>query len=89
MENINWRYAGYALFMIVFFLAGYSFGFVKGGQETFDFFITFINYSVDNGILKMEINKTQFENFLRIAKDYCWQNSKGSGSLSLGEIDCS
>jgi hypothetical protein len=84
MENKFWRWVGIFLICSVAFSAGYSFGFVKGGQETFDFFIAFVDYSVDNGILKMEIDTQQLSKYLEIAKKYCFKH-QGSGSLN---IDC-
>ena len=72
------------LICLTAFGMGYSYGFVKGGQETFHFFIAFIDYSVDNGILNMEINTEQLAKYLEIAKQYCFR-TQGSGSLN---IDC-
>ena len=87
MENKYWRITGYSFIILVFFLVGYSFGFAKGGEKTFEFFITFIDYSVDNGILKMEIDSEKLEDYLMLAKEYCYR-SQGSGSLSFGKINC-
>ena len=85
MDNRYWRWIGYFCLLIVFFAVGYSYGFVKGGEKIFDFFIGFVQYSVENGILKMEINTEQLTNYIELARKYCFRNSQGSGGLS---VDC-
>ena len=65
---------------------GYSYGFVDGSRQTFDFFIAFAGYSVENGILNMEINTEQLETYLRLAKDYCYRAA--TASASPGVIEC-
>ena len=88
MQNIYWRWLSWIAIFMIFFAIGYSFGFAGGSKQTFDFFVAFIDYSVQNGILKMEINISQLENYLKLAEKYCFRNSHGSRSLNFDVIRC-
>lgn len=89
MENKYWRWIGYFSLLIVFFGMGYSYGFVNGGEKTFDFFMNFVDYSVERGILTVDVNASQLEEYLKLAQMYCYKvKNGGSGSLEAGLIDC-
>ena len=85
MENRYWRWIGILLVFLVGFGFGYSYGFVNGGNQTFDFFMGFVAYSVDNGIISIDIDSDKLRNYIELAEKYCFRNNQGSGGLI---IDC-